>query len=132
MNTTRLLKLADDLEASALPPGFTFDMGEIITKRLDADEAIPSCGTAGCMIGFTMLKYLDATPKLGLAGIWHWYDKDDNHMAFSDSAENYYGLTRAQSEALFFLRRTHHPRPSRPCGPSLCRNRQYHMGRRAG
>ncbi len=61
MNTERLLKLADDLEASALPEGFVFDMCHVLVFKDEITTALPhACNTTSCMGGFSMLKYLEA------------------------------------------------------------------------
>lgn len=98
MNRKRLEQLANDLETSALPKGFTFNMATI----LDVKGKGPDCGSAGCMIGFTHVKYLGATPgRSSYDGHWDFFTPSGDYVRFS-AAQDYYELSDDQYHRLFF------------------------------
>ena len=89
MNTERLLKLADDLDAH-VDDGFNFRMHTVISNR--------ACGTTGCIAGFVLVNYLGAK--------WHSGYGDfalaNGAWADHEGAAEYLDLSPQESQDLFF------------------------------
>lgn len=101
MNRERLLTLADDLERKALPEDFTFDMSHVlVASEENGDPDLHKCGAAGCMVGFSALKYLGVEWQPRNYGGW-WANSRGGHLIYQE-VYDYFDLTPAQSMLLFY------------------------------
>lgn len=100
MNRERLLTLADDLDRHALPEGFKFNMCHVLVGGEESPNVAPDCKAAGCMVGFSALKYLGVEYQPRDYGGF-WVNARGAYLVYAE-VYDYFGLTPDQSTMLFY------------------------------
>lgn len=110
MNSERLLKLADLLEADAArPEGIKFDLGIVIKPEgpINDDEKVVKvdCGTHACAMGLAVISraFTDAGLDYVIDHVWETIDIQINgeSQEWDEAAGKIFGLAENEVEFLF-------------------------------